>query len=104
MKAWKKGEAKGELELQEKEKGKDEKEKFKAHGKIDTLYKDCSGIFRISGTAKVEVKEDKEKFKEKNVSFTGSITESEIKITIDGREFAVPAKINIKEEIEKEKK
>lgn len=96
---WKKGGAKGELQLKEmviEGKGKEEKEKFKAHGKIDKLYRDCSGIFRISGVARVESGEGKDKVRE-NVAFTGSITEKEIRIVINGREFVVPAKVNIKE-------
>lgn len=96
----KNSETKGELELQEK--GKDA-EKFKAHGKIEKLYKDCSGAFRISGTAKVEYGDGANKTKE-NLTFSGSIIKDKITITIDGREFAVPAKVNIKEKIEANEK
>lgn len=66
---------KGELELQEKEKGRNEKEKFKAHGRIDKLYKDCDGMFRISGSAKVEYGEGKNK-ERKNLIFVGSVSKS----------------------------
>lgn len=92
---WKKGEAKGEFELQEKERDKDE-EKFKAHGRIDKLFKDCDSVFRISGTAKVEYGEGANKTKE-TVIFAGSMAEDKITIIIDGKEFVVPAKVNIKE-------
>ncbi len=102
------GKAKGELELQEKiviEKNneKEEKEKFKAHGKIQKLYKDCSGTFRISGAAKVEYGKGANKTKE-SVNFSGSVTADRITIAIDGREFEVPAKVNVKEKVEADEK
>ena len=55
-------------------------------------------MFRISGTAKVEYGEGKNKTKE-NVPFSGSVTKEKITIAIDGREFIIPAKMNIKEKI-----
>jgi subtilisin family serine protease len=89
---WKKGEAKGEFELQEK----GGKERFKAHGKIESLYRDCDGVFRISGVARVESGESRNKVRE-NVAFTGWITGEEIRIAIDGREYVVPARIRVTE-------
>ncbi len=110
---WKKGEAKGELELKEKVSEKDEdeeehekedesEERFRAHGKIDHMYRDCSGTFRISGLAKVEIGKGKNRTKEKDVPFTGSIAEGEVRIFIQGREFTVPAKVKIKEKVKEE--
>jgi hypothetical protein len=102
---WRKGEAKGEFELKEEievaeeeegEEEKEEKKKFKAHGKIESLYRDCDGIFRIFGVAKVESGKGKDKVRE-NVVFSGWITEEEIRIAIDGREYVVPAKVKVKE-------
>jgi hypothetical protein len=107
---WKKGKAKGEFQLKEEvwvkeEEGdsedegeREEKKRFRAHGKIDILYKDCNGVFTMSGLAKVESGEGRGKIKEKDVSFTGSMVEDEIKIVIDGREFLVPAAVKIKRE------
>ena len=89
---WKKGEAKGEFQLQEK----DREGKFKAHGKILSLYRDCSGVFRISGAAKVEIGEGKDKVRA-DVAFNGWITEEEIRIVMNGKEYVVPAKVKIRE-------
>jgi hypothetical protein len=122
---WKKGEAKGEFELKEEVRGlreeresddeddessdddsddDEKKEKFKAHGKINALYQDCNGVFRVSGLAKTESGKGKDKIKEKNIPFTGSTTEDEISIIIDDREFTVPAKVKIKDNKKEKKK
>lgn len=86
---WKKGEAKGELQLNEKD--KDEKDEFKAHGKIEELYRDCDGTFMISGVARVESGQGKDKIND-NVPFTGSVSEEEIRISMGDREYFVPSK------------
>ncbi len=91
---WKRGKAKGKLELHEKTKRKGKKSKkehFAIHGKITELYRDCEGNFRFAGEYKTHKKS------EEDSSFSGIITENEVIIFLEDKTYPIPSKIKIKE-------
>lgn len=108
---WKNGEAKGELEFQEKykqrTKGEEDKdndeERLSIHGKITELYEDCESNFKFSGLYEVEVKGEHHGKQKEESPFSGVITENEVRLFLDDKEYVIPAKVKINEKKHKSK-